>query len=281
MKRVFIFCFIVFNCTLAYGQDLTKVINDIVYINVLHTNDVGFRVVDPVTGAGDEYTQQYKNYLKLSAIATTDQLVSLTGNYNKVLATYALWALLDRNYNNIEPIVDQFLQDEAVIRIADGCMPSNGEVLSFTYVNRSYYKPFTQLQQQIMDSLTLYTHHYNYEMLRSVLRNRSLPARYLPQIEFLAFTWNRIDAIFYLHNLCWPKPKERLREATLRYFERIDLSNKSGEEILRLVTMLLEYNDTIINEKVVTRLKENDLLARGYKNLIYVTVASYGLIEFE
>lgn len=132
--RIFSLClfFVISSCQ-SSNDNLSTIVSSIVEVNNLHYKHVGIAGVT---------SEQYLNFEKLKAIATEEKLVKLTKHKNGVIQCYAVWALADSRYNQIEEIFVRFIEDNKDIHTFKGCqmLPSSTSTeLYFAIQSAKYF----------------------------------------------------------------------------------------------------------------------------------------------
>ncbi|MBL7691096.1 MAG: hypothetical protein JNM41_05860 [Flavipsychrobacter sp.] len=218
----------------------------------LETEDEPLMMFDPTTGAGVGAKRDYDYFLLLSDKASSRQLYELSKRLEKYLPIYALWGLMYRN----DPLVDSaflnLFDRSPYVTAQQGCIVESG--LQWFELTRYYFNRCCPSMVDKLDSIVLYTHHFNYNLLATTLSARVNP-RFEPQVRYLAFTSNRLHAIFYMHDFYASQYPEEIKKAMFTFFKRTETRKRSKAELWKMLKILLSYNDPEINTVVVRRLK--------------------------
>ncbi|EDP94119.1 hypothetical protein U8527_08755 [Kordia algicida OT-1] len=213
----------------------------------------------------------------LKSKATTQELLELTKSSNKIVASYAGWGLIDREYKDILKIFNYFLNSDDEVYSATGCLRRNRYVYSILY---------TKYRQQIlsgvgttdfkrskeillndtllfkMDSLVVFKKDSDNLILREALYNRVYSSNFLPRIKQLAFNDLNIDAVKYIFKNHLQGNEKSIQATLIRYVEE-GRNKYYRNEVIR--TMLLSFKNEKINQFVLEKLpktKKNPYLIR-------------------
>ncbi len=113
--------------TSGFGQNSTSVPTDdtelssrvtiLVYqiatSNAVHAAHVG------IAGTTSE---QFRRYVDLKKHASIKELVALAVHSNAAVRVYSYWALLDKNYNDIDSITKRLKEDKEKVAYMSGCL---------------------------------------------------------------------------------------------------------------------------------------------------------------
>jgi hypothetical protein len=235
----------------APAQHIDKLVDKIKAVNEVHHEGIGF---------GGIRSEQYENYIKLSAADTT-QLVKLTDNENGVVACYASWALIDKSYNDLPGILSKFLNHDKNVMTFSGCIKMT-ETLSSQFYHRYWNSVANEMRATdktlfMMDSIILYHENPNWLLTLRALENRLYPRSFNRQIEVLAFEKTNRDAIFYLSNWYKAEYAEQVKLAWVKYLRETEFKNVGVTPYYDVVAELLKYKDDSIRSIVIEKLKKD------------------------
>lgn len=152
-----LFLFISFSSQ-AQSRKVQEIVNAFMLVGQVHEEFVGI--------AG-ETTFQYKSFLELKKIATTQELLDLTKHKSSVVRCYAAWALTDLKYSKLEEIFNYFLENQNEAPLFIGCIMQDEKISDTMYRrvnNGDYYKKyrkkdvaFYQKKLKLFDELLLST----------------------------------------------------------------------------------------------------------------------------
>lgn len=266
----------------AAAQQLTSILQEIRAFNEVHNGGIG---------QGDVITGQYKNYMKLQAMATTEDLVSLTDDSNAAVNCYAAFELINRNYPDIVPLFAKLLTANKKITIYYGCMKMSGSNLwqdvYFHYLFKcvgeakdyaigkdscveeraveqhmhDYIAQHETLSQ--MDSCILYSkNHIAENVLSHILDHRLYSPAHIPRIEYLAFERLNTEAIKYFETNYGNSYQAQIKQALLAYMQSSD-GKKWG--YYGQVEALLKYNDDTVNQAIVAQMTHDKTWRKSYR----------------
>lgn len=267
---------------IAAAQQLDSVLLKIRAFNEVHAGGIG---------QAEVITDQYRNYMKLQQMATTEDLVSLTDDSNGVVNCYAAFELINRNYQDMLPLFAKLLKADKRITIIYGCIKMSESELWYD-VYMQYLGKRTgeavkarrgmdscvtdsELEQYIfsclsqdgallgIDSCILFSDNYIRDYKRGwPLIHRLYPASYLPRIEHLAFeTWSK-EAMKYLRKHYGSKYDPQIKQALLAYMQGDDCK-KWG--YYSEVAELIKYRDEAVNQAVVKQMTSDKAWKKNYR----------------
>ncbi|MBC2838750.1 hypothetical protein [Robiginitalea sp. SC105] len=103
-------------------EHILQLADTLAVVNQIHGPYVGF------TG---ETSAQYRNFVKLSELACTDELLQLTTHKNAVVRAYAFWALARQQYEELDEVLLEHARDEELVREMQGGMVTRVPVIDF------------------------------------------------------------------------------------------------------------------------------------------------------
>lgn len=237
---------------LQYSPELQKIIYRLQTADRLETEDPPLILIDPYTGEEPKFVRDYDYFEVLNKKATSRQLFELSKRPEKYLPIYALWALMYRN----DPLVDSaflnLFDRSPFVTAQQGCFVESG--LQWFELTRYYLNRCCPAVVDRVDSIVLYTHHFNYNLLATTLSERVKP-RFEPQVRALAFDMNRLYAIFYMYDHHASEYPEEIKKAMFTYFKRTETGKRTEIELYKMLKILLSFRDPEINTVVVRRLK--------------------------
>ena len=179
------------------------------------------RVDHKYTGIVGKISDQYFLFDELRTRASIEELVTLTGHSNGVVACYAGWGLIDREYPYLDRIFADLVTYDCKIETMSGCTVSEASVSSefyFYYLSKLGYEAKAwreDRQLALMDSIVIYGGENNF-ILAIALSHREYPASYYPHFETSTFQQKLLEIIKHLH-VYHPKNKEeRARMAVIK-----------------------------------------------------------------
>ena len=171
--------------------EIKKLVSQIEKYNELDAEHVGFP---------GSTSDQYKNFIKLRNIATTEELLLLLKHRNSVVKGYASWALADIRYPKLYEIIIPFLESGETVKSQSGCIGVKGELSNEFYYRVDYHKfdnnltikdslfYFTQLQK--IDSVIIYSKTTT-TLLNTALENNNANLNTYQRVKELALKKNK------------------------------------------------------------------------------------------
>lgn len=260
---------ILFACNCSYGQTsniketdslsfkeppkkLSDIAKKIALINEVQSQHIG--------NAGIE-SDNYKNYLELKKVATTDDLLNLTYNQNAVVACYASMALADKSYSDLRTVFSKFLSHDRKVSTFSGCIKSKDGIsieLYHEYWNNVEDKAkWTDKILVQLDSIILYHDNSDWLLMTRALENRVYPISYKKRIEELAFKKGNRESLFYLCNWYRADYYDKIKPALINYLKKTDFSKTGITDYYRTVDELLKFRDSEIDTLIVQKLKKD------------------------
>lgn len=179
--------------TVTVPQYLRSIVKQISGINTYETG---------VLGKGQEQSENFENFKKLTGAASDDELVSLLNNKNKTVAVYASVGLLNRKPELLEEIFQKFLNLTTTIHTQNGCIVGDQNPAEPLY--SAYYRSLdlknvrTDSKLRKLDSLIIFNPNSPESLLQEAFRYRVYSKNYRKRIEELAFKNHSMDAVRYL-----------------------------------------------------------------------------------
>lgn len=275
-----------------HAQRPDSIVQQIRIVNELHCDGVSQAEIK---------TTQYENYERLLKTADTAYLLHLTNDSNGVVNGYAAWALIEKGYEGLAPILIKYLQEDKKIIGFCGCFKMEEPLWYNMYThymtqliakeniavrsidsNASYNKINEQVHNRIiqdkvlqrMDSCILYSDNDMIDYMRGwPLDNRIYPAAYNTRIEYLAFErWSK-EAMQYLRKHYGSKYEAQIKHAQIAHL--YTAPNKKRAYFAD-VKELLEYRDEAVNNAVIERLNQ-DITWQVDRRRFRKLFAQYGL----
>lgn len=176
------------------SKKTNKIVSDIETVNMVMSSAVGYVGVRP---------EQYENFMKLKANATTNELKELTNHPNPAVRCYSFWALSYDHSVDLYSIVLNHLDDNEFVETQFGCIVSGEAVGDFfiSVVTPKYVdlncKKLDSAQFAALDSILIYTP--NNLIAKSMAINRAKPTESLyPKIRELVIRDNDQTALVTL-----------------------------------------------------------------------------------
>jgi hypothetical protein len=179
--------------TVTVPQHLRSIVKQISGINTYETG---------VFGKGQEKSENFENFKKLTEAASDDELISLLNNKNKTVAVYASVGLLNRKPELLEEVFQKFLNLTTTIHTQNGCIVGDQNPAEPLY--SAYYRSLdlknvrTDSKLRKLDSLIIFTPNSPESLLQEAFRYRVYSKNYRKRIEELAFKNHSMDAVRYL-----------------------------------------------------------------------------------
>lgn len=216
-----------------------------------------------MVGVAGVESDNFKNFITLKKVATSEDLVRMTDNKNSVVACYAAMALADKFYPDLKAIFQKFLSNDRQARTFSGCIKSKGAISSELY--HHYWNSIDDnaiADDKILielDSIVLFQKNINWLLIARALENRLYIEPYKSQITFLAFDKGNIEAIYYLCN--WHKAEYtmKLQSALLKYLKNTNFSNTGTPDYYKTVSQLFSFNDAKIQKEIIAKMKRQAL----------------------
>lgn len=241
--------------TLAFKappKKLSDIVKRIASINEVQSAHIG--------AAGIE-SDNYKNYLELKRIATTDDLLNLTDNQNAVVACYASMALADKSYPDLRTVFLKFLSHDRKVSTLSGCIKSKDNISTELYHeywnnvdDKAKWSDKILLQ---LDSIVLYHDNSYWLLMTRALENRVYPASYKKRIEELAFNYGNRESLFYLCTWYRADNYESIKRALVTYLKKTDFSKTGTTDYYRTLDELLKFRDSDIETLIIQKLKKD------------------------
>ncbi|MDR6238775.1 hypothetical protein [Aureibacter tunicatorum] len=236
-------------------------------------------VQDAHIGYAGSPREQYKRFELLKSKATVKELIDLTNHKNKVVACYASWGLIDKEYEHLDQILNKFLDNDHNVSTFSGCLKGSDPISSEFY-NRYWNKlrlesndeeKTLQNDEQLLkiDSLILFKKNVYWLILDRALHNRKYPDNYLNQIKLLAFEKKNLDALEYIYKYDLEGNEKSIQNALTKYLDRKKIWPSEYEVIFDI---LLSFKDEDLTQVVLNELKEID------KNNTYPSSSNYDAI---
>lgn len=248
MQQILTLLLILTSANKLKSQELNVVVNKIAAINEIQ--------FEGQSGAYPNFT----NFELLKKKANISQLLKLIDNKNDVVVGYSSFALIDKNYNQIEKIFTKLLLENKKVTTLDGCLIDEEELPTLFYdyfVNESKlpdntkHKIITKL-----DSISIYSGNSKI-LIHKILKDNKVPTTYNQQIKYLAYQKYNTDALFYITNMNLETDKYLLKNAWLNYIDKTKLSSEYLGFFYGTVEKLLEFKDNDITNKVLSKLIDN------------------------
>lgn len=241
---------LVVSVSTAFGQSVDNIVRKIAEVNEIQYEHVG------ITGQPSE---NYQNFKKLKEKADIPTLLQLTESKNPVVACYASWALIDKQYSDLATIFSKYLNSDKSVATFSGCIKSENN-LSSEFYHRFWNKTKDKRTNQKLiklDSLILYHDNPYWLLLNRALENRVYPKSYNQRIATLAFEKVYKEAIFYLSNWYKTEYNDQLKQALVKYLKNTKFRDVGTTPYYETVAKLLKFNDDNIQKIVIEKLKDD------------------------
>lgn len=173
-----------------FGQELRPEIRTIVAFLAQSTTVVGQHI-----GVYGEVPDLYEQFEQLREKADTSELQSLLVQENKVVRTYASWALIDRRFSRLDVVFATIMAQQDSVWYHFFCDKYPESVTSLFY-NRVYYQytynktslkvtSYFDLQLQVLDSMLIYGYNRG-EAFKKALKNNQGSLKHIQRIKYLA-----------------------------------------------------------------------------------------------
>lgn len=252
------------------AQDISELVQKIAEVNEVQDAHIGY--------AGSP-SEQYERFELLKSKATIKELVDLTNHKNKVVACYASWGLVDKQYGHLDDLLNNFIENDHNVSTFSGCLKGSDPISSKLYhrywnklrLESNNEEKALQNDEQLlrMDSLILFKKDVYWLILDRALHNRKYPDNYLSQIKLLAFEKRNLDAIEYIYKNSLEGNEKSIQNALTKYLDRKKVWPSEYEVIFDI---LLSFKDEDLNRIVQNELKEID------KNNTYPSSSNYDAI---
>ena len=151
--------------------------------NVLTSSGVGYAGTEP---------EQWRNYLKLEAQASDEELCNLVLHQNPVVRCYAFQALAHRQYANTCRVLLEHISDTVQVRTFFGCVISAEpvaeyliEVVTPECIDTSFYK-LNADERSVLDSVLLYRPQLQLEARAELLARLAPAERHYARVKQIA-----------------------------------------------------------------------------------------------
>lgn len=250
------------------SQDLNIIVNRIAKIN-----EVQFY------GQSGKYPN-FKNFELLKEKSNIAQLLKLTEHKNSVVACYSSFALIDKNYNQIEKIFTKLLVENKKVTTLGGCLMFEEELpaLFYEYFTFESKLPENKKNNIIskLDSISIFNGNSN-RLIHKILKDKTVSENLNQQIKYLAYQKYNQDALFYITNLNLETNKEILKKAWLNYIDKTELSSEYFGFYYDTVEKLLELKDNEITNKILQKLTDNKEKWRYHEDNFEEILSKYNL----
>lgn len=233
-------------------KKLSDIVNKIAAINEVQSAHIG--------AAGVE-SDNYRNFLELKKVASTDDLLKLTDNKNNVVACYASMALADKSYPELKTIFFKFLIHDRKVSTFSGCIKSKDNISSELY--HQYWnnvddkaKPTDKMLLQL-DSIILYRDNSDWLLMTRALENRVYPLSYKNRIKELAFKQGNRESLFYLCTWYRADNYENIKKSLITYLKKTDFSKTGTSDYYRTLDELLKFRDSEIETLIIQKLRKD------------------------
>jgi len=240
------------NSSSGQTKQLSVLVDKIVKLNEVQYEHVGI--------AGSK-SENYKNFLKLKEIATTDELVHLTDNENATVACYASWALADKQYPDLKTIFQKFILNDKEVKTFNGCIKSQDNISSELY--HRYWnsvditKRPTDKTLLDIDSVIIFSKNPYWLLASRAMDNRIYQEPYKSQISVLAFEKGCKEAVLYLCNWHKAEYSEKIKTALLKYLLNTDFKKTGTTDYYSTVEELFKFKDPEIRKAIITKMKKD------------------------
>ncbi len=256
MKRIFFIIFTITTWYFSMSQDMSELVDKIAEVNEVQDARISY------FGSPSE---QYQRFELLKSKATIKELVDLTNHKNKVVACYAGWGLIDKEYGHLDQLLNKFLKNDHKVSTFSGCLKGSDPISSEFYhrywnklrlESSNEEKAFQNDEQLLkMDSLILFKKNVYWLILDRALHNRKYPDFYLSQIKLLAFKKKNLNAIEYIYKYCLEGNEKSIQNALTKYLGRKKVWPSDYEVIFDI---LLSFKDEDLTRVVLNELEEID-----------------------
>lgn len=253
MKLIFPFIlFFGLNSTFGQASKVDVIVDEISKINQVQYERIGY---------GGTESENFKNFKKLKALATTEELVQLTDHNNATVACYASWALVDKAYPELKTIFQKFIEQDKQVKTFSGCTITQDFISSELY--HWYWnqmelskRPSDQLLFEL-DSIVLFSTKTNWLLLNRALGNRVYTEPIKSRIALLAFEKRNMDAVLYLSN--WHKAEyvDKIKTALLRHLNTTNFKNTGTTDYYRTIEELFKFKDNEIRKAIIAKMKKD------------------------
>ena len=253
MKLIFPFIlFFCLNSTFGQASKVDVIVDEISKINQVQYERIGY---------GGTESENFKNFKKLKALATTEELVQLTDHNNATVACYASWALVDKAYPELKTIFQKFIEQDKQVKTFSGCTITQDFISSELY--HWYWnqmelskRPSDQLLFEL-DSIVLFSTKMNWLLLNRALENRVYTEPIKSRIALLAFEKGNMDAVLYLSN--WHKAEyvDKIKTALLRHLNTSNFKNTGTTDYYRTIEELFKFKDNETRKAIIAKMKKD------------------------
>ncbi len=247
---LFLITLLCVNISFAQSDKLTAIVDRIAAIDEVQQEHIGV--------AGME-SANYKNFMQLKEIATTEELVRLTDYSNATVACYAGWALADNAYPDLKTLFQKFIIHDKQVETFSGCIKSRDYISSELY--HRYWgfvddsKKSTDKVLRELDSIVIYSNNPYWLLLRRAMKNRIYQEPFKSQIADLAFEKGRIEAIFYLCNWYKAEYADKIKFALVQYLNETEFKYIGTTDYYLTVEELFKFNDPEIRKAIIVKMK--------------------------
>jgi hypothetical protein len=240
------------NSTFGQATKLGAIVEEISKINQVQHQRIGYGGIE---------SENFKNFKKLKALASTEELVQLTDHNNATVACYASWALADNAYPDLKTIFQKFIDHDKQVETYSGCIQSPDFISSELY--HWYWnhlelskRPSDQLLCEL-DSIVLFSPKTNWLLLNRALENRVYSEPIKSRIALLAFEKGNMDAVLYLSN--WHKAAyvDEIKTALLRHLNTTNFKNTGTTDYYRTIEELFKFKDNETKKAIIAKMKKD------------------------
>lgn len=240
------FCSLTFSCS----QNLDDIICDISDINIVEYESVGI---------GGWKGKNYSNYELLIKRANIDQLLGLIEHENPVVACYASWGLIDKEYKNLPKLFEKIIKEDRVVKTQSGCTLM-GDVLYSEFYHRYWNLHRENNDDEVLfelDKIILKQEKPHWLLLSRALENRVYPKEFKEIIYKLGFEKHYLEAIFYLCN--WHKSEfnYELQLFLVEELKETEFQGKNSSSYYKLIDELLRFKNEKLNDFIMDKIRRD------------------------
>lgn len=251
MKALFIVQLSLFflSITNLKAQSVNQIVKSFIKADEVHSQRISIGYESPV----------YKDFERLTEIASMEELVELTQHPKPVVQTYAGWALIAKSYEKVPEVFSYFLNHDKEVNTYVGDIKDKDN-LSSEFYHRYWNSIETASREQDntlfkMDSILLYHPNPDWLLILRALENRIYPRKFHPRIEYLAFKKLDKNALFYFSNWYKAEYRDQLTTGLIQYLQETNFKDVGVTGYYEVIRELLQFRDDHIKAVVIEKLR--------------------------
>jgi hypothetical protein len=250
MKKIVLLFFILITLKSLYSKTIDEIVNGFISAKMVQYEHIG---------RGSTKSELYQDYKLLVEMASVEKLLELSTHENPIVRCYAGWGLIDKKYENLESVFEDFLNNDAKI------LTQRNDILDDDKLSDEFYHRYWNFVENKsedkmlfnLDSIILSNQNADWLLISRALENRIYPRSYHKQIEHLAFDQHDFSALFYLSNWYKAEYKEQLKIGLVEYLKSTNFKDVGVTPYFQVINELFKFNDKEIEKIIVDKLRKD------------------------